>query len=174
MNRINPCNLPEELAQTRFVKTFDAVGTPEMLKTGICRAEYDMGPNLSNFLAFMDSPLHDPLHLSIRNRKLTQLIYIAENGQIPQSLNRLDWIGTTLVRMADPLIEQQYSPDQLKDIGRKLTQTLYPETRIVQESVKHDNLPQKQDHVGYLRNAGTAIPRQIPSLAPKQTKGQTL
>lgn len=76
--------------------------------------------------------------------------------------------------MADPLIEQQYSPDQLKDIGRKLTQTLYPETRIVQESVKHDNLPQKQDHVGYLRNAGTAIPRQIPSLAPKQTKGQTL
>ena len=176
MNRINPCNLPEELAQTRFVKTFDAVGTPEMLKTGICRAEYDMGPSLSNFLAFMDSTQHDLLKLSIRNRKITQLLYIGEKGELPQNYNPPDWVGTTLCRMADPLIRQQYSPDQLKNIGCQLTEKLYPDTRIAQNGFTFQTQQERYNYYESLSktpmNDAVITPRAVPS-QPRQGRKST-
>lgn len=120
-------------------KTIDAVGTSETLKHGICRAEYDMGPSLSNFIAFMDSDQHDPLRLSVRNKKLTQLLYIGETGELPQNFNRLDWFGTTLSRMHDPLIRQRYSTDQIKEIAHSLTKMIYPDIRVSQNSFYPQN-----------------------------------
>ena len=174
LSQVNSCKLPEELASTSFAKTIDAVGTPETLKHGICRAEYDMGPSLSNFIAFTDSAQHDPLKMNIRNRRIIQLLYICEKGELPQNFNRLDWFGTTLSRMHDPLIRQRYSTDQIKEIAHSLTKMIYPDIRVSQNSFTHKTRQELRNNVDSLCKTATDdtgyTRRAVPSLPQGRVK----
>lgn len=172
LSQVNSCKLPEELASTSFAKTIDAVGTSETLKHGICRAEYDMGPSLSNFIAFMDSDQHDPLRLSVRNKKLTQLLYIGETGELPQNFNRLDWFGTTLSRMHDPLIRQRYSTDQIKEIAHSLTKMIYPDIRVSQNSFTHKTRQERRNNVDSLCKTATDDTGYTRRAVPAQRQGR--
>ena len=172
LSQDNSCKLPEEMASTSFAKTIDAVGTSETLKHGICRAEYDMGPSLSNCIAFMDSDQHDPLRLSVRNKKLTQLLYIGETGELPQNFNRLDWFGTTLSRMHDPLIRQRYSTDQIKEIAHSLTKMIYPDIRVSQNSFTHKTRQERRNNVDSLCKTATDDTGYTRRAVPAQRQGR--
>lgn len=173
LSQVNSCKLPEKLASTPFIKTIDAVGTPTILKSGVCRVEYDMGPSLENFSAFLNSPQHDPLKLNIRNRKITQLLYIGEKGELPQNFDRHDWIGTALSRMSDPLVRQGYSPDHIKEIARSLIEKIYPDIRTV-PGFKVRQLEQKPKPLDTIHKKGTddtrPVRRAVPSIRPERAK----
>lgn len=174
LSQVNSCKLPEELASTSFAKTIDAVGTPAILKSGICRAEYDMGPSLKNFVEFVLPKQHDPLQMSTRNRKLTQLIAIAEDGKLPPNFNRLDWIGTPFGRMSYPDNHDNRTGDELKQIAATLLNKIYPDTRVAQNGFTFKTQQEKCNNVDSLRKTGTAdtgyTRRAVPSLPQGRVK----
>lgn len=173
LHRIDSCKLPEELALTPFVKKIDAVGTPAILKSGICRAEYDMGPNLKNFIDFLESNQHDQLYVSLRNRKITNLMFISENGELPQNFDNLQWIGDALKMQKEFPVKAYYSPKELKSVGSVLLRQMFPDTRIVPE-VNIELSEQKQDHLDTIVKKGTDdtgfARRAVPSLPTSSVK----
>lgn len=107
----------------------EALVSPDVLKYGICRAEYDMGPTLENFCAFYQTEAHAPLHLTSRNRRIIDLLQIVINGDLPHRYRPQDWIGTTLGRMAQPAQRTQYSPHQFSEVAQRILAEKYPGIR---------------------------------------------
>lgn len=131
-----------------------------------------MGPSLKNFVDFLLPREHDPLRMNIRNRKITQLIAIAEDGKLPPSFNRLDWIGTPFGRMIYPDKQDNRTGDELKQIASTLLNKIYPDTRTGPD-FKIKLLEQKQKHLDALMT-GTGdtryTRRAVPSLPPSRVK----
>lgn len=131
-----------------------------------------MGPSLKNFVELLLPREHDPLKMNTRNRKIIQLIAIAEDGKLPPSFNRLDWIGTPLSRMAYPDNQDNRTGDELQKIAATLQDKIYPDIRTGAD-FKIKLLEQKQKHLNALKK-GTDTPvtvrRAVPSLPNGRAK----
>ncbi len=119
-----------------------ALASAEILRGAVCEAEYDMKPTYENFTRFLTSRRYGQLHITRHNHKILQLLGIEQRGEITPQFNRLDWIGTTLARMAVPQVREKYTGEQLKKIAAALRKEIYPGIRCegIQEQTHAESM----------------------------------
>lgn len=88
--------------------------------------------------------------MSIRNRKITSLLYLREEGRLPANIQDLEWIASNIKRFTGHILGEHYSLNECKEISSILLNKMFPDIRIIPGM----NIEQKQQQLD-------AMPKQI-------------
>lgn len=153
--------VPVDVRMDRMPAAERFAGT-DVLCGGICRAEYDMAPSLGNFTAFLNSARHGPLKLSGPNRKIANLLYLKEKGELPLNNQNLNWAASMVKTFTGKNLREHYSRQELKKLSSVLLHRMFPRIRSGSSA---------DDPTGHPAPAvkGKTL-RAVPSIRPRASK----